>query len=158
MTESPALVSIEERQAHEKQALLNALKEVPIVQIACKKAGVSRATYYRWRQEDRLFRRQAMDAMEQGVEFINDMSESQLVTLIKEKKMPAITMWLKHRHPSYGSKAKSYTPLAEPEDLTPEEQRIVVEALAMVSDSSRTKSHEKPRPPIRREHTRQPEN
>jgi transcriptional regulator of acetoin/glycerol metabolism len=45
---------IQERQKHEKNALIEALKEMPIVQIACKKAGVGRATYYRWLQEDQV--------------------------------------------------------------------------------------------------------
>ena len=71
--------TVEERQEKDKHFLVEALKEMPIVQIACKRAGVSRATYYRWRKEDKNFLRQSEDAMAQGFEFINDMSESQIV-------------------------------------------------------------------------------
>lgn len=32
---------------------------------------------------------------------MNDLSESQLIQLIKEKKFPAISMWLKYHSPRY---------------------------------------------------------
>ena len=52
--------------------------------------------------------------------------------------MPAIAMWLKNNHKRYGSKNREYTPLATNEDLTPEEEKMMLEALAMASG----KSHE----------------
>lgn len=126
--------TIKERQSKTKQAMLDILKEMPIIQFAVKKAGISRDTYYRWRKEDKNFFRQSEDAFTQGNEFINDMSESQIITLIKEKKMPAIALWLKHHHPRYGgSNMRSYTPASVKEDLSPEEKRIVVEALKLAS-------------------------
>jgi hypothetical protein len=125
--------TVEERQEKDKVALLETLKEIPIVQVACKKTGISRATYYRWQGEDKNFKRQSHDALDHGIEFINDMSESQLITLIKEKKMPAIAMWLKHNHKRYGSKGREYIPIASSEDLTPEENEMVLDALALAS-------------------------
>lgn len=103
--------TIEERQEKDKQTLIEALKELPIIQIACKKSGISRATYYRWRKEDSDFLKHSENALTQGIDFINDMSESQLITLIKEKKMPAIAMWLKHNNPRYASGSKSQRPI-----------------------------------------------
>jgi len=126
--------TVKERQQKDKQKLVETLKEMPIIQVACKRIGISRDTYYRWRREDRDFRRQGEDAMQHGFEYINDLSESQILTLIREKKMPAITLWLKHHHPRYGSQTKSYTPIAKDEDLTPEEQKVVIEALSLVSN------------------------
>ena len=124
---------IEERQEKEKSALLVILKEMPIIEVACKRVGISRATFYRWQQDDKIFKRQSMDALDQGIEFINDMSESQLITLIKKEKMPAISMWLKNNHKRYGAKGRSYTPIASTDDLTSDEEKIILEALAMAS-------------------------
>ena len=125
--------TVEERQEKDKHVLVESLKEMPIIQVTCKRAGVSRATYYRWRKEDKDFLGQSEDAMAQGFEFINDMSESQIVTLIKEKKLQAMVIWLKHHHPRYGSKVRSYSPVTKREDLTPEENSILLEALKLAS-------------------------
>lgn len=110
LTNNPA---VDERQEKDKQGLLDALREMPIIQIACRKTGVSRSSFYRWRREDREFRQRSGEAMAQGIEFINDMSESQLITLIREKKLPAIALWLKHNNERYGAKLKSHALVGE---------------------------------------------
>jgi hypothetical protein len=76
-------------------------EKFPIVQYACERAGVARATYYRWYKEDEKFKREVDEAMSDGVGFINDLTEGQLIALIKEKKLPAIALWLRHRHPAF---------------------------------------------------------
>jgi len=108
---------IEKRQLKFKEALINTLKEMPIIEVAVKRVGISRDSYYRWKRDDKEFLKQSEDAISQGIEFINDMSESQLVTLIKEKKMPAIALWLKHNNPRYGAKVKMSPTLSEFENL-----------------------------------------
>jgi hypothetical protein len=128
--------SIDLRQSADKNRLVEMLKEMPIVQVACKKSGVSRATYYRWRREDREFLRQSNDALAQGIDLINDMSESQLITLIKEKRMPAIAMWLKHNNVRYGAKQQSLHRSSTSDDFTAEEENIVAQALALASGQS----------------------
>jgi len=135
--------TVDERQTDFKAKLIATLKELPIIEAACKRAGIGRDTYYRWRRDDKVFRKESEDALNQGIEFVSDMSESQLITLIKDKKMPAIAMWLKNNHPRYGSKARSYTPMAPVEDLTDEEQKIVLEALAMASGATISKKNGK---------------
>jgi hypothetical protein len=139
---------IEERQEKEQSAILAILKEMPIIEVACKRVSISRSTFYRWQQEDKIFKRQSMDAMDQGIEFINDMSESQLITLIKKEKMPAISMWLKNNHKRYGAKGRLYAPVASTDDLTPDEEKIVLDALALVSgktygNKSKSRIHSK---------------
>ena len=130
---NPLNKTIKERQRKDKQKLIETLKELPIIQVACKKADISRDTYYRWRKEEQDFRRQGENAMEQGFEYINDLSESQILNLIKEGKLPAIALWLKHHHPRYGYKNQIYKPIARNEDLTAEEQTILMEALSLAS-------------------------
>ena len=143
MTKRTAYIkAIETRQTKMKQALINVLKEMPIIEAAVKKIGVCRDTYYRWRREDKNFFKQSEEAFSQGIEFINDMSESQIIMLIKERKMPAIALWLKHNHPRYGgSNMQSYTAASATNDLSLEEKKLFVEALKLASGSVINKKH-----------------
>ena len=93
--------TIHQRQKKIREMLLTILRKMPIIEIAVKKAGISRDTYYRWRKEDKGFLEESENAVSEGIEYINDMSESQLITLIKEKKMPAIALWLRNNNPRY---------------------------------------------------------
>ena len=96
--------TIEKRQAKNKALLLEILKKTPIVQIACEKAGVGRATYYRWRKEDAVFAKASDQSLLDGNLLVNDMAESQMMSAIKDKNMTAIIFWLKHHHPAYATK------------------------------------------------------
>ena len=125
--------TIDERQQKEKELLLKSLSEMPIVEIATKKAGVSRASYYRWLKEDLEFLKQSDKAIQEGREFINDMSEAQIVQMIKKEKMPAIALWLKNNNPRYGSKVAQKRPDRTIPELTSEEEKIFKKALAMSS-------------------------
>jgi hypothetical protein len=80
------------------------LKKVPIVQVACEKTGISRNSIYRWKKEDPEFSKKMDQAISDGVAFVNDMSESQLLTMIKEKNWSAISFWLRHRNDNYKNK------------------------------------------------------
>ena len=127
--------------AKEKEMLLEALKEMPVIQIACKKAGISRATYYRWRQEDAELSSRCDESLREGIEFINDMSESQKIQLIKEKKMPAIVWWDKHNNPKYGAKRMLRRSNILQKKLTPEDEELFRKALAL-SDGKNTEIHD----------------
>jgi ACT domain-containing protein len=123
--------SVKERQTKEKASLLEQLKKMPIVHLACERAHISRATYYRWRTEDKPFRKLADEAVADGEALITDMSESQLITLIKEKKFPAIQMWLRHHHPKYKNTLALVDERTDPDVLTPEQQSVVKAALKL---------------------------
>jgi hypothetical protein len=129
MDENTHNKTIQEKQADDKHKLIGILKELPIISGACKRANISRDTYYRWRHEDTTFKQESDDAINQGVEFVSDMSELQLVTLIKEKKMPAIALWLKHNRPRYGGKTTRGHATAMPE-LTPEDEKLFEELMS----------------------------
>lgn len=87
----------------QEQFLLE-LSKIPIIQVACEKAGLSRNSVYRWRKEDVSFAKKMDQALADGVALVNDMGESQLLTLIKEKNFPAVRFWLNKRHPAYKDK------------------------------------------------------
>ncbi len=83
---------------------LEELRKVPIVQVACEKSGISRNTVYRWLKEDKEFAKEYAEAEAAGVEFVNDMSESQLLQLIKDRKFSAIRLWLTSNHKRFATK------------------------------------------------------
>ena len=115
-----------------KQQFFDELRKVPIIQVACERAGISRQTIYRWRRDDRVFAKEMDKAMEDGVAFVNDMSESQLLTMIKEKNWSAISFWLRHRNSNYKNKIE-VTTKEDIEELTPSQQKIVKQALKLAS-------------------------
>ncbi len=106
------------------------LRKVPIIQVACEKTGLSRNSIYRWRKEDKKFAEKMDQAMSDGVEFVSDMSESQLLTMIKEKNWSAISFWLKHRNANYRDKIEISTK-EDKEELTPAQKKIIRNALKM---------------------------
>lgn len=123
--------TIEKRQAELKQAIVDQLKEMPIITVACRKSGVGRATYYRWKSEDPQFAIAINSALKEGIDLINDLSESQIIQLIKERKLPAISLWLKHNNPRYGGKNVKRELPASLEPLTEDEERLFKKALGL---------------------------
>lgn len=128
---------------------LDELKKVPIVQVACEKTGLSRNSIYRWRKEDKNFLKKMDESLMEGVDLVNDMSESQLLTLIKEKDYPAISFWLRHRNSNYKNKIE-VTTKEDSEELTPSQAKIVKQALMLakitksksIKNINKTKNHE----------------
>lgn len=98
--------TIKKRQEKDKKTLIENLEKTPIIQMACEKTGISRATYYRWRIDDREFEKKADKAIDDGVSLMNDYAESQLISSIRDKNMTAIIYWLKHRHEAYSTKVE----------------------------------------------------
>lgn len=128
---------------------LDELRKVPIVQVACEKTGLSRNSVYRWRKEDKEFLKKMDTALAEGVALVNDMSESQLLTLIKEKNYPAISFWLRHRNDNYKNKLE-ITTKEDNEELTPSQAKIVKQALKLakitksksIKNINKSKSHD----------------
>lgn len=108
------------------------LEKVPIIQVACEKTGISRNSVYRWKREDKTFSKKMDEAIANGVALVNDMSESQLFTLIKEKNYSAISFWLRHRNDNYKNKLE-ISAAEDDEELTPEQAKIVRHALKLAS-------------------------
>lgn len=123
---------IAERQLKDKEKLIEQLKRMPIVQIACEKAGISRATYYRWRKEDEEFAKSADEAIEEGETLVTDMSESQLISLIRDRNFQAVQLWLRQHHPKYSNKVELSGQIAyHREELSDEEKLLIEEGLRL---------------------------
>ena len=137
--------TIRERQKRDKGLMLEQLRKMPIVQIACEKTGVGRTTYARWRSEDEEFRKAADEAMHEGDEILNDMTETQLMNLIKDQKphFGAIRLRLTRCHPKYADKLQLVGNInIKDERLTPEQEAIVREAFRMVVPTQQITEYE----------------
>ena len=121
-------------------AFIDHLKKVPIVQVACEKIGVSRNSVYRWRDTDPEFKAEMEKALAEGEALVNDMTESQLLSLIKEKNWPAMSFWLKHRNPRFRERVEVNATIEEvPGKLSPEQEAVVRRALSLTTINSNNK-------------------
>ena len=123
---------IVKRQQKEQELLIENLKRIPIIEIACQKSGVARATFYRWKQQSASFAKQADEAINEGVTLINDLAESQLLASIKEGNITSIFYWLNHRHKAYLNKVEFTGKLSHDYQLTKEQEELITKALQMV--------------------------
>lgn len=117
-----------------KNEFLEQLRKLPIVQVACEKVGISRNSVYRWKITDKDFSMEMENAITEGDALVNDMSENQLLTLIKEKNYAAISFWLRHRNPRFKDKLDVTARIEKKKDeLTPEQEITVRKALELAS-------------------------
>ncbi len=120
-----------------KEKLIEQLKKTPVVQIACEKTEIGRATYYRWRKESAEFAEKADEAIKEGLLLVNDLAESQLISAIRDKNLGAIVFWLKHHHRAYTTKVEINASINKlNEQLTPEQEAVVREALRLTALSA----------------------
>ena len=112
-----------------KDLFLEHLKKIPIVQVACEKADIARNSIYRWRNEDPEFRKAMDEALAEGEAIINDLGESQLLTLMKEKNWNAISFWLRKRNPKFKDRLEVTSRIEPREELTPEEAELKMQAI-----------------------------
>ena len=141
---SQKLSAVEERQKRQREMLLEQLKKTPIVQVACQKIDIARATYYRWRKEDEAFRKAADAALKEGSLLVNDMAESQLMAAIQEKNLTAIIFWLKHHHKTYANRVEVTAKLADQDPMNAEQEQLVREAMRLASLSLPPSTHGDP--------------
>ena len=87
-----------------KSKMLEYLTDSGNISFSCKRTGISRETYYRWIDEDRPFGAKALEAIDFGKTFINDLAHSHLVQHIQNGHMQAIRFQLSNCHPDYRPK------------------------------------------------------
>ncbi len=115
-------MSLIAKQARGKKRILEQLKKFPVVEIACNKTGISRATYYRWRKSDADFAEVCDEAIMLSAGFINDLAESQLIASIKDRNMTAIIFWLKHHHGAYTTRIELNARIKQENQILTEDQ------------------------------------
>lgn len=115
-----------------KKIFLEALKENHIILAVCRKTGIGKSSFYRWLKDDPQFATAVDEAIQEGLELVNDAAESNIVTGIKNRDKDASKFWLKYRHPAYSTKIQVEATRPDP-DLTPEQQAIVLKALELAA-------------------------
>lgn len=117
----------------DKEKLLIQLRKMPIIQIACQRAGVPRSTFYRWQKEDAIFRKNAEEAHSQGVGVINDLAESKVIAGINAGQQVYVFYWLNNRHKEY-YRLRAARPPTYAEDLEEELKRQIDKQRKMIKD------------------------
>jgi hypothetical protein len=130
---------INKRFREQREKLIEALKESGNVSFACKRAGISRDTYYRWRGMSEQFSDETDAAILSGKEFVNDLAHTQLIRHIQSGDMGAIKFQLANCHDDYIPKRASTVQLPPNRlILRPLARAVVQEYTATKSDASQS--------------------
>ena len=124
-------ITIDHRIEKEKVKILEALRKTPVIHIACERSGVSKATFYRWKEADQEFSKAADEALTDGKELVSDVAISQLISAIKDKNLGAIKFWLSNHHADYKTKVEIGGKIEMIQELSPEQKELVDEALRL---------------------------
>lgn len=108
--------NITQRIQKQQDKILEYLAESGNVSYACKRVGISRETYYRWRDEE-SFTVASDAAVVDGKAFVNDLAHTKLMQSIQEGYFPAVKFQLMNCHDDYHPK-KTTSPYRI-EEMTP---------------------------------------
>jgi hypothetical protein len=86
---------------NKREIFLEELGKTSNVSVACEKVGLSRQTVYRWKDESREFDKKFDEAITLGVDSVNDLAESRIITKIKNGDYPACKYWLDNHKKDY---------------------------------------------------------
>lgn len=111
--------TIDLRQKRQQLLLLEKFRETHNVSLACKKADIPKATYYRWRKNHE-FAIQSDEALQEGKGTTNDAVESALIRKALEGNVSAMKLYLTHNHDTY---------IQSRDTLEQEEKRGMIEQL-----------------------------
>lgn len=119
-----AQITIKLRQGKTKEIVLEHLQKMPIIQLVCERAGIARATFYRWIDRSPDFKKEVEQASQEGHRRIGDLAESKLIQLINNDNLGAIIFYLrthnKRYKPAVVTEIKPYDP--EDDDLSEKEK------------------------------------
>lgn len=101
------------------------LEKFPNISVACEKTGLSRQTVYRWMRNDINFKRRVEEASDVGIDSVNDLAESKLISNINQGNQRSIEYWLTNHKRNYRPQKP-----AKPK----EEQFVPVETIVYVID------------------------
>ena len=89
------------KKSRKMKPLLEQLRKLPNVSVACERVEVSRNTFYKWYASDPEFKKEVDAALDSGIESINDLAESKLIGLINSGNQRAVEYWLNNHKKAY---------------------------------------------------------
>ena len=116
-----------------KELFVEQLRKTPIVQVCAEKLGVSRSTFYRMKRSDKKFNQKVDEAIFEGRQMINDLSESKLISAIHSGNLTSVMYWLNHNHSTYSNKLEIVGNLSVSNELTKEQEQDIKRALALAN-------------------------
>ena len=136
--------TIKFRQSKLKKIFLEQLKKTPTIEQSCQKVGISRMTILRWRKASKKFDRDVEEGLCEGREFVSDIAETQMFSLISQGKSEMIKYFLSHNNARYRDKLElSGTVSTKDEPLTAAQKALIRQALKL--SSLRNHGQEKPK-------------
>ena len=84
-----------------EKMFLDELAKTANISIACERVGLSRQTVYRWMNGDKILNAKVHDAIYLGQESISDLSESKVITGIKNGDTGLAKYWLNNHREEY---------------------------------------------------------
>jgi len=82
---------------------LEELSKTPIISVACNKLGVSRQTIYKWKNFDHHFYNDVETHQKQGIQNINDLARSKIITHVNNGDLKACKYWLEKNDRDYSN-------------------------------------------------------
>ena len=127
----------------QKEDLIEQLKKNPIIQVACEKLEIGRATHYRWYTDDKDYAQEVDNAINEGVSFVAEFAESQLFNAMRNSEPWAVSMVLKAMHSRYKNKIEINGNITHVNrDLTPEEEELIKESLRLALPNNKEQNDE----------------
>jgi hypothetical protein len=125
--------TVDNRIKKDKEKFLEILEKNPVIQIACERSEVSKATFYRWREADKEFAQKVSSALTEGNSLVSDIAIAQLISAIKDKNLGAIKFWLQNHHSDYANKLHITAEIEQELVLSDEQEALIRRALELVS-------------------------
>ncbi len=133
--------TVEARIAKDKEKFLEILEKNPVIHVAIERSGVSKPTFYRWRDTDKKFATKVEAALHEGNSLITDIAIAQLITAIKEKNLGAIKFWLENHDDQYRNEVHITAEIEQEVMLSPEQEALLRRALELVSLPNNQNNH-----------------
>lgn len=89
------------RTKEDREKLLKILRNIPLISIASKQAGVDKSTIYRWMEKDKKFRQKVDKSLFVGRAALCEVAESHLAKKIGQGDFRAIKFFLENNDKRY---------------------------------------------------------